>query len=138
VTATPGQLTADALQFLRDRHLATFTSLRSNGTPHVTPVGFTWDQERSLARVICSRTSRKARNAARGGPVVLCQVEGRRWLALEGTSRVTDDPEEVAHAVACYAGRYRQPRENPQRVAIEVCVTSILGSATLLGHDRPR
>lgn len=129
---TPAQLSADALQFLRDRHLATFTSLRRDGTPHVTPVGFTWDAEHALARVICSGTSRKARNTARGGPVVLCQFDGRRWLSLEGTGRVSSDPDDVADAVARYALRYRQPRENPQRVAIEVIVTRVLGSAALL------
>jgi PPOX class probable F420-dependent enzyme len=134
VAAIPGQLTADARQFLRERHLATFTSLRRDGTPHVTPVGFTWDEERSLARVICSGSSLKARNAARGGPLVLCQLEGRRWLSLEGTGEVSADPERVADAVARYAQRYRQPRENPRRVAIEVRVTRVLGSATFFGQ----
>ncbi len=95
----------------------------------MTPVGFTWDADRALARVISSRTSRKVRNAARGGPVVLCQVDGRRWLALEGRSRVSADDDDVADAVARYAERYRPPRENPQRVAIEIVVSRILGSA---------
>lgn len=131
VALTPGQLTADALQFLRDRHLATFTSLRPDGTPHVTPVGFTWDEDRALAWIICSATSRKARNIVNGGPVVICQVDGRRWLSLEGTGRVTGEPGEVADAVARYARRYRQPRANPHRVAIEVGVSRVLGSAAL-------
>jgi len=137
VPVTPAKLSADALQFLHDRHLATFTSLRPDGAPHVTPVGFTWDVEHALARVICSGTSRKARNAARGGPVVLCQFDGRRWLSLEGMARVSSDPDDVAEAVARYALRYRQPRDNPQRVAIEVMVTRVLGSATLLRRTLP-
>ena len=114
---------------MRDRHLATFTSLRPDGSPHVTPVGFTWDAKRGIARVITSGTSRKSRNAALGGPVVLCHVDGRRWLALEGTSRVSAAPAEVAEAVARYAERYRVPRENPARVAIEIQVARFLGSA---------
>jgi PPOX class probable F420-dependent enzyme len=122
-------LSAEGLAFLSDRHLATFTSLRPGGSPHVTPVGFTWDAEHGLARVITSGTSRKARNAAFGGPVVLCQLDGRRWLALEGTARVAIDPDAVADAVARYAERYRTPRENPSRVAIEVSVTRLFGSA---------
>jgi PPOX class probable F420-dependent enzyme len=134
VPATPAQLTAAGLQFLRERHLATFTSLRPDGSPHVTPVGFTWDIDRGVARVITTATSRKARNAASGGPVVLCQVDGRRWVALEGTSRVSADPAEVAEAVARHTERYRVPRVNPRRVAIEIEVTRFLGSAEFVGR----
>jgi len=134
VSALTEQLTQAGVQFLRERHLATFSSLRADGSPHVTPVGFTWDGEHGLARVITSATSRKASNAALGGPVVLCQVDGRRWLALEGTSRVSAEPADVAAAVARYAQRYRVPRENPARVAIEVQVTRFLGSAQFLAQ----
>lgn len=130
--ATPGQLSADGLAFLSRRHLATLTTLRADCTPHVTPVGFTWDASSGLARVICSGTSMKARNAARGGSVALCQVDGRLWLTLEGTARVSTDPADVAEAVARYAQRYREPRENPARVAIEITVGRVLGSAAFL------
>lgn len=114
---------------MTERHLATLTTLRPDGSPHVTPVGFTWDADTAVARVICSGTSRKARNAARGGLVALCQVDGRHWLTLEGRARVTAAPEEVADAVERYARRYRQPRENPHRVAVVITVTRVLGSA---------
>ena len=36
-------LPADVLDFLTERHLATLTTLRRDGTPHVVPVGFTYD-----------------------------------------------------------------------------------------------
>lgn len=134
MAATPDQLSGPALQFLADRHLATLTTLNPDGTPHVTPVGFTWDHAQRVARVITSGTSRKARNAARGGPVVLCQVDGARWLALEGTSRVSAEPSDVARAVEAYARRYRVPRANPARVAIEVEVHRVLGSALFLAR----
>ena len=68
---------------------------------------------------------------------MLCQFDGRRWLSLEGMARVSSDPDDVAEAVARYALRYRQPRDNPQRVAIEVMVTRVLGSATLLRRTLP-
>jgi hypothetical protein len=42
---------------------------------------------------------------------------------------VSDDPERVAEAVRRYAERYRQPRENPERVVIEITVTKVLGNA---------
>jgi hypothetical protein len=40
---------------------------------------------------------------------------------------VTDDPARVAAAVAAYATRYRQPGENPDRVALEITVERVLG-----------
>lgn len=57
----------------------------------------------------------------------MCQVDGGRWLSLEGRTEVTDDPHRVARAVAAYAGRYRQPRVNPTRVTIEILVDRVLG-----------
>lgn len=130
----PADLTDDALAFLAERHLATYTSLRADGTPHVTAVGFTWDAAAGLARVITGGGSQKARNAAGDVAAALCQVDGGRWLTLEGTARTVDDPVAVAEAVARYAERYRTPRDNPLRVAIEVRVTRVIGSPRLLGR----
>jgi PPOX class probable F420-dependent enzyme len=125
----PRHLPADVLAFLAERHLATLTTLRPDGTPHVVPIGFTWDDEAGLARVITSRMSHKARHLDGGGRVALCQVDGGRWLTLEGHARVTADPARVTEAVRRYAVRYRQPRPNPDRVALEVTVDRVLGRA---------
>lgn len=122
----PVDLTA-AADFLAERHLATLTTYRADGSAHVVPVGFSWDAGAGLARVITSGTSQKAANVRRDPRAVLCQVEGRRWITLEGPARVTVAPEEVAEAVARYAERYRQPRVNPARVALEITVTRVLG-----------
>lgn len=118
----------DVLAFLGERHLATLTTLRPDGTPHVVPVGFTWDDDARLVRVITDGASKKARNVADGSPrAVVSQVDGARWLSLEGVPRVSHDPERVADAVRRYAGRYRQPRENPTRVVVEIAVDRVLG-----------
>jgi F420H(2)-dependent biliverdin reductase len=121
-------LGAETLAFLTERHLATLTNVRADGTPHVVPVGFTYEPETRLARVITSGTSVKAKLADRPGAVAaLCQVEGRRWLTLQGPVHVERDPEAVADAVARYARRYRQPRVNPERVVLVVAVERVLG-----------
>ena len=124
-------LSPDALAFLVERHLATLTTPRRDGTPHVTPVGFTWDAERGLARVICDGGSVKARNLRDGGRVALCSFERARWLTLEGDACVSDDPDEVAEGVRRYAERYRQPRVNPNRVVLLVTVDRVLSSRSL-------
>jgi PPOX class probable F420-dependent enzyme len=119
--------------FTSERHLATLTTLRSDGTPHVAPVGFTWDADAGLVRVITFAPSRKVRNlraGAAGGPAgraVVCQVDRGRWLAFEGPATVTDDPDRVAEAVRRYAARYRPPGERADRVAIEIAVDRITG-----------
>jgi PPOX class probable F420-dependent enzyme len=125
-------LSAAGVAFVTERRLATVTTLRLDGSPHVTPVGFTWDDDASTARIICTGRSRKARNVGAGGPVAVCQFDGRLWLTLEGRGRVLSDPSAVAEAVARYAERYRPPRENPLRVVIEVRVERALGTARLL------
>ena len=128
MATAPDNLTREALDFLAARHLSTLTTLRPDGSPHVVPVGFTWDHDAGVARVITSRTSRKARNAAAGTRAVLCQVDGRYWLALEGSARVVEEPESVRDAEQRYAARYRVPRENPERVVIEIAVDRVLGN----------
>lgn len=121
-------LDAESLAFLTERHLATLTNVRADGRPHVVPVGFTYEPETRLARVITSGGTVKARLAGRPGAVAaLCQVDGRRWLTLTGPIHVEPDPAAVADAVERYAARYRQPRVNPERVVLVVEVERLLG-----------
>jgi PPOX class probable F420-dependent enzyme len=124
----PRVLPDDVQAFLQERHLATLTTLRPDGTPHVVAVGFTWDPEQALVRVITNGTSRKVAHVRAGSPrAVVAQVDRARWLSLEGVPVVSDDPERVADAVQRYALRYRQPAENPRRVVVEIAVDRVLG-----------
>ena len=129
----PQQLGADALTFVTERHLATLTTLRADGSPHVVAVGFTYDHERQLVRVITFAPSVKARNASRGARAAISQVDGPRWITLEGAVRVSDHPADVAAAVAAYAARYRQPKEREDRVVIEIAVDRVMGSTSMRG-----
>lgn len=120
------------LAFWRERHLSTLTTLRPDGTPHVVPVGATYDPEGGLARVITDKSSTKVANVLAAEPwgarVSLCQVDRRRWATLEGVARIRTEPELVADAVERYAERYgRTPRPNPDRVLIEIRLNRAMG-----------
>jgi len=110
---TPHDITPEMLEFLREYHLASLTTMRADGSPHVVPVGFSYDHEAQTVRVITFASSLKYKNALRGGRAVVSQVDGGRWLTLEGT----------------VSGTYRQPGEREDRVAIEIAVDRILGRA---------
>jgi PPOX class probable F420-dependent enzyme len=124
----PRALPDRVLKFLAVRHLATLTTLHRDGSPHVVPVGFTFDPISATARVITSGSSVKARNAGRDGAVAaLCQVDGGRWLTLSGPIEVLTDPDLVADAERVYAQRYRTPKINPTRVVLRMHVDKIMG-----------
>jgi PPOX class probable F420-dependent enzyme len=125
----PAALPPEVVGFLRERHIGTLTTLRADGSPHVSAVGFMYDAPAQVVRIITWAASVKARNAARGGRAVAAQVDGGRWLALEGTVRLVTEPRAVATAVAAYAARYRPPGERADRVAIEIAVDRIMGRA---------
>jgi PPOX class probable F420-dependent enzyme len=125
-----GFLSAEGDEFVRDRHLATLSTLLQDGSPHVVPVGFTVDG--ATVRIITSGPTQKVRNVRRDGRASVSQLDGARWLTLSGTARILDDPTDVADAVARYAVRYRQPRENPLRVVIAIEVTRAMGSSGML------
>ncbi len=95
----PESIDAPMLDFLAERHLATLTTLRDDGSPHVVAVGFGYDADDRTVRI----------------------------LTLEGTINATTDPERVARAVAAYAKRYGEPKQRPDRVALEIVVDRILG-----------
>lgn len=123
----PSDLAPEVTAFLAERHLAALVTMRADGSPHVVPVGFSWDAPARTVRIITFASSVKYKNALRGGRAVVSQVDGGRWLTLEGTVSGTDDPQRVALAVAGYAARYRQPGERPDRVAIEIAVDTVMG-----------
>ena len=124
------ELTGDHLEFWRERHLCSVTTLRRDGSPHVIPMGIVIDPENNWAWGITSGTSQKVANLRVGHDprVAVCQVDGRRWSTIEGTAEVLDDADSVAQAVRHYAERYRQPHENPQRVALRITITSVIGN----------
>jgi PPOX class probable F420-dependent enzyme len=125
----PESIDEQMLAFLTERHLASLTTLRPDGSPHVVPVGFSYDPATTTVRIITFASSRKVHHARLGGRAAVSQVDGGRWATLEGAVAVTDDASRVALAVAGYSARYGAPRERADRVAIEIIVDRVMGRA---------
>ena len=85
MSMNPLNLSQEVLSFLDERHLASLTLLRPDGSPHVTAVGFTWDHDSQLVRVITWAGSMKSRilEQTPNSRAVVCQIDGGRWLSLE-------------------------------------------------------
>ncbi|RDD87859.1 pyridoxamine 5'-phosphate oxidase family protein [Streptomyces parvulus] len=117
-------------EFWRERRVCFLSTPRADGSPHLVPVGVTYDHGTRTARVITGRGTTKARNVLRAGSAVVAvgQVDGRRWSTLEGVATVREDAASVRDAEVRYAARYKQPRENPERVVIEIEVRRYLGT----------
>lgn len=122
-------LTDDGLRFVTDYHLATLSTMGPDTGIHVVAVGFTFDE--GVVRVITSDGSQKVRNIERDPRATVAQLSGPQWLSIAGSAEIERDPDAVAHAVALYAARYRQPRVNPARVVIRLTPEKVLGSAGL-------
>jgi len=121
------------LAFWRARHLCTVTTIRPDGSLHVTPMGIVLDPERGLAWGITSGRSLKARNLRSAGSlgarqIAVCQIDGRWWSSLAGTADVLDEPDVVREAERRYAERYRTPRVNLERVALRITVERVLAN----------
>ncbi len=127
-------LTPEQRVFVLERHLATLTTLRPDGSPHVVPIAFTWDADRGEAWMTTLDGSAKVRNVetarAAGLPAraAVCQVAGGRWLTLEGTLVVDRDAAAVAEAERRHAVRHAALEPEPRRVVLRLRVDRVLGS----------
>lgn len=126
------RLTPEQLVFLTERHLGTLATIRPDGTPHVVPVAFTWDDAEGSAWITTQDGTAKVRNITRDDAAshrgALCQVAGGRWLTLEGTLVVSRVPDEIADAERRHAVRYPPLDPDPERVLIRLHVDAVLGS----------
>ena len=112
-------LSARAATFLSEPRLCTLTTLRPDGTPHLVAVRFTWDPTAGVVRGLPTAAPRTVRNLAAdpGGRAAVCQVDGFRWITLEGSATVTDDRARIAEGVRRYTERYAvaPPRPSGRR-----------------------
>lgn len=121
--------TPTQLEFLAESHLGTLTTIRPDGSPHVVAIAFAYLPDDGTVQIITNDGSAKVRNLETSDRAAVSQVDGRRWLTLEGSAAVRRDATSVAKAVDAFSSRYRIPNQNPDRVAIEIIVDRVLGSA---------
>lgn len=125
--------------FAQERHLATIATLRADGTPHLTPVGFTLAADGTdgddVVRVITFAAATRVRNLRHDPRAAVSWVDGGRWATLEGPAVLRTDAESCALAEALYARKYRPPKSRPDRVVIEIAVTRVLAARSLLESD---
>jgi PPOX class probable F420-dependent enzyme len=122
-----------AREFLRHNHRAVFHTRRKDGSPQLSPVSCTID-EQGHAVVSTSETSAKARNARRDPRVSLCAFEEGffgDWVQVDGTAEVISLPEAMDALVAYYRSiggehpdweEYRRAMVDEQRVIIAVTI----------------
>ena len=128
------RLNPEQLVFVTERHLATLTTLRADGSPHVVPVAFTWDAAAGVARAVAPSSSVKVRNARRTSAdgsaprAALCQVDGGRWITLEGVIEVHEDAAEVADVVVRNTRRYGPLVPEPEAVVLRLRVDRVMAS----------
>jgi hypothetical protein len=118
-----------ALDFLRERHLATLTTLRPDGSPHVVPVGFTYDAATRTARVITNGTAARRATCAAGHQRRCARSTGGAGDA-RGSGAGRARLRRGGRGCARVREALPQPRENPQRVVVEIVVERMLGLVT--------
>ena len=120
-------------EFLTERHLAILTLVRPDGRPHSTPIGFMWDEDSKVVKIITWSGSLKTRLLEKGNLVgSIAQVDGGRWVTFEGSCSVSADPEVCKDAVERYARRYSPPKDRgADRRVITMTVSRILASNSL-------
>ena len=78
--------------FVTERHLATLSTVRADGSPHVVPVGFTWDPDQGLLRITTREGSRKVRNIEAWTAEMKGKGIDGKPARVESVQHVTGDP----------------------------------------------
>jgi PPOX class probable F420-dependent enzyme len=115
-------ISARSEQRLRDEHEIWITTVRSDGQPQTSLVGFLWNGSEFL--VLSEPTSQKVRNLT-GNPRVALHLDidrrseqGGSVLTLEGIARIDPDPIRPDE-IATYAERYQDEMRAAQLTAAE-------------------
>jgi PPOX class probable F420-dependent enzyme len=125
-----------ATAFLREHHRAVLHTFRSDGTPQLSPVTVSADDDGHA--VLSSReTAMKVRNLERDPRASLCVFTDAffgPWIRIDGTTEVVHLPEAMELLVDYYRqlsgehpdwDEYRQAMRDERRVLLRITPTSV-------------
>lgn len=126
---------SEAIGYLREHHHAVLATLKSDGTPQLSPITAGIDDD---GRVVIStrQPAYKVRNIRRDPRVWLCGFPDAffgRWVQVEGTAEIIELPEAMEPLIAYYRGvsgehpdweDYRTAMEREQRVLLRITVST--------------
>jgi PPOX class probable F420-dependent enzyme len=124
----------EAIDYVRTQHHAVLGTLKSDGTPQLSPVTVGVDDD---GRVIIStrKPAYKVRNIRRDPRVWLCAFPDAfygQWVQIDGTAEIVELPDAMDGLVAYYRSisgehpdwdDYRSAMERDQRVLIRISPT---------------
>jgi PPOX class probable F420-dependent enzyme len=123
-----------ALDYVRTQHNAVLGTLKSDGTPQLSPVTVGVDDDDHV--VISTRqTAYKVRHIRRDPRVWLCGFPDTfygSWIQIEGTAEIVELPEAMDALIAYYRSisgehpdwdDYRAAMERDQRVILRITIT---------------
>ena len=116
-------------EFLSTRAFGSLNSIDKTNNLHTAVVGFHFDKNKKIIRIISQKKSIKVKNIIQNNNVALSQIRDNKWLSFIGTATIKYDQESIKLATNAYTLRYEKPSENPDRIAIEISVKKILGNA---------
>jgi PPOX class probable F420-dependent enzyme len=98
------QLREDVRAFVEEARFAVLATVNANGSPQQTVM---WYEPRGDTIVMNTRRGRKKdRNLIRDPRASLCIEDGFRYVTLEGTIEMVDDPATAQADIAALARRY--------------------------------
>ncbi|MDF2761704.1 MAG: class putative F420-dependent enzyme [Thermomicrobiales bacterium] len=111
------QLSEDVRTFLEEARFAVLGTVNANGSPQQTVM---WYELRGATIVMNTRRGRKKdRNLIRDPRVSLCIEDGFRYVTLEGSIEMVDDPATGQADIAALARRYHNAAKAEQMVREE-------------------
>jgi PPOX class probable F420-dependent enzyme len=123
-----------ALEFVRTQHHAVLGTLKSDGTPQLSPVTVGVD-DAGHVMISTRQTAYKVRHLRRDPRVWLCVLPDTffgQWAQLEGTADIVELPEAMDGLVDYYRrisgehpdwDEYRAAMESQQRVLLRITIT---------------
>jgi PPOX class probable F420-dependent enzyme len=123
-----------ALEFVRTQHHAVLSTLKSDGTPQLSPVTVGVD-DAGQAVISTRQTAYKVRHIRRDPRVWLCVLPDTffgRWVQIEGTAEIVELPEAMDGLVDYYRrisgehpdwDEYRAAMESEKRVLLRITIT---------------